>query len=412
MQLFDGCMRKPKIYRDAEYCKHSLQAAEQAGRNTAGLDLVVDIPYWYYPTEKDWGPGVLGVDIGILRIFRAGVLYHSGDFIENIDPDREIERLNAHVQLLVKQKGELYEKIQHNEKLLAGADPDHPGTVALERKLAGQREQYSGVRSNIASERDSLEWLVANNVVRLAREFACGVIRHENLSWVGGTGQSWDYSAVFRKLGVVADRYGIVVERVSAFKTSQLDPSTGGELEERVVDERVAVWGDGSAHDRDGSAGLVIAGRSSGYGVGQEVLAGQCLVEPFGKSLEGDHFIVRGGVRAGKRCAKVRARRRERSRVVQRVECVVGYRSDVSAFGASIGERRREWREFLDARRGELGGGGSVSIFSFLESSRSVARLLCCRDRALLVTRYPQLARPAQKQGKKRSKVPKIPKQR
>lgn len=405
IRIAEGGVRKPLFYRDSEYCRRDIAQARERGEDELGLDLVASIPYWYYPAEIELGPGVLGVDLGVLRVFRAGALYPGGYYVENLDPDGEIERRNAHIEKLKQEKSRLHEKIQHNEKLIVNADPVHPGTIALSRKLENQRAQYSGVRSNIAGEREALEWLVAGNVVRFAREFACGEVHCEDLRWVGGCGQSWDYGKIISKIGQVAGRYGIRVIRVSAYKTSRLDPSTGGELSLRDDDSRVFTWADGSKHDRDGSAAIVIAGRSAGFGAGQDVLAVGEVVEPFGVERDaGGHDIVRGGARAARKLP--RSGRGGVRRSCQPVECCRGYRGSVG-YGVSIRERVRE---FLDARVGE--GRCSGSVFSFAESSRSVACLLCCRSQSP-VTRQSRLVQPTRNKSTNHSQVSqKIPKQR
>lgn len=407
IRIADGGIRKPLFYRDPEYCKRDLAQARESGEDELGLDLVASIPYWYYPSDLALGPGILGVDLGILRVFRAGALYPGGHYVENLDPDGEIERWNAHIEKLKQEKSELYEKIQHNEKLLGNADPSHPGTAALARKLENQREQYSGVRSNIAGEREALEWLVANNVARLAREFACGEVHCEDLRWVGGHGQSWDYGKIISKIEQVAGRYGIRVTRVSAYKTSQLDPSTGEELSARDDDARTFTWADGSEHDRDGSAALVIAGRPAGYGASQSLLASVPVEKPFGVVPDEGHDIVRGG---GKRARKKPSSKRGgASHPSQPVECRRGYRGDGERFGSSVRERVRE---FLDALNGDEGRCSRFSMFSFVESSRSVACLLCCRSQSP-ATRQSRSVKPTHNRSTNRSQVSKkIPKQR
>ena len=233
-----------------------------------------------------------------------------------------------------------------------------------------------------ASERESLSWLVANEIVALAREFSCYCINIENLKWVGGSGQSWNYSQLFNCLSVVADRYGIGVVRVSAYKSSQRDASTGKDLVGGVSSDRVAVWADGSCHDRDGNAALELACR--GAGRSDEHVRSLSSAVDVGADCKLYSPVVRSRVRCDRKRVSGDGDCRwssggdsgGSSSVIGRSGvCDIGVSVDRSTFLASVRARRDEWLGVMRER-----GLNRDCIFSFAGSSGSVACLARCRS--------------------------------
>lgn len=223
------------------------------------------VPYWFMPCKDENSKhGHLGSDAGFVRVFRGGVVYPDGSYIENLDPSEETEKAHNHAEVLHDLKQDLYDKAWH-KKNLASHCPDEVLKAKLEAESCRLFDEYERVRSNYAVEREHVSRLVARDIVAFAREFGCDEVHVEDLRWVGGSGQSWNYATTIRDIVSVADRYGIRVVRVNAYKSSQTDPLTG----ELFVDgcapglggDRVEVWGDKSVHDRDGGSGLEIACR-------------------------------------------------------------------------------------------------------------------------------------------------------
>ena len=375
--IIDIC--KPSIFHDPEYCRHDID--EKIRNNEQVLDsddLVVSVPYWYIPADVTLGEGILGIDAGILRIFRGGIVFSDGRYIENIDPSPEIVRRNVHIQVLKSNKDRLYDKWVRLDRLVKKSKVVDEKTL---RKCEAVRLEYESVRSNYASERESLSWLVANEIVVLAREFSCYCINVENLKWVGGYGQSWNYSQLLNCLSVVADRYGISVVRVSAYKSSQRDASTGKDLVDGVSSDRVAVWANGSCHDRDGNAALELACRGAGHS------DGHVRSLSFAMDVGADKRyspVVRSRVHCdGKRVVSNGKRRwtsgsdsgSSSSLVGRSGVCDVGVSVDRSTFLASIRARRDEWLGVMHERNLNRD-----CIFSFAGSSGSVACLARCRS--------------------------------
>ena len=376
--IIDIC--KPSIFHDSEYCRHDIDRKVKNNEQVlASDDLVVSVPYWYIPADVTLGEGVFGIDAGILRIFRGGIVFPDGRYIENIDPSPEIVRRNVHIQVLKNNKDRLYDKWVRLDRLVKKSKVVDEKAL---RKCESIRLEYESVRSNYASERESLSWLVANEIVALAREFSCYCINIENLKWVGGSGQSWNYSQLFNCLSVVANRYGISVVRVSAYKSSQRDASTGKDLVNGVSSDRVAVWADGSCHDRDGNAALELACRGVGHSDGHVRSLSSAM--DVGADCKRYSPVVRSRVHCdGKRVVGDGKRRWTSggdsggsSSVVRRSGvCDVGVSVDRSTFLASVRARRDEWLGVMRER-----SLNRDCIFSFAGSSGSVACLARCRS--------------------------------
>ena len=376
--IIDIC--KPSIFHNPEYCRHDIDRKIKNNEQVLDSDdLVVSIPYWYIPADVALGEGVLGIDAGILRIFRGGIVFPDGRYIENIDPSPEIVRRNVHIQALKNNKDRLYDKWTRLNRLVKKSKVVDEKT---RRKCEAVRLEYESVRSNYASERESLSWLIADEIVALAREFSCYCINVENLKWVGGSGQSWNYSQLFNCLSVAADRYGISVVRVSAYKSSQRDASTGKDLAGGVSSDRVAVWKDGSCHDRDGNAALELACRGAGHSDGHvrslssavDVGAGCKRYSPVVRSRV--HCDKKRVVDNGERCWTPDGGSGGSSSVIGRSGvCDVGVVVGRSTFLASVRARRDEWLGVMRERSLNRN-----CIFSFAGSSGSVACLARCRS--------------------------------
>ena len=345
---------KPSFYHDPDY--YSKDEIVDPWN-----DIVMSVPYWFVPKHLDLGKGILGVDLGLLRVFRAGAVFPDSSYAENLDPSLETETLNNHVRILQEQKRCLYAKVKRIERLVRHSQVPDPSLVL---KLSCLRDEYSATRSAIACARESLGWLVARDVCCLAREFGCHEIHLENLRWVGGHGQSWDVRRLRDCVRMVAARFGIRVMLVSAFRSSHTDPSTGQPFLRDVDDSRVAVEADCSVHDRDGEAGKELACRSHGKDFNAGRLFARRKVErPFGRSPERH----RSGCSRGRDAS-----------------CDAGFRPCPS-FGVSLSGRRAEFLSWLGERRATGEDLFDGLIFSFVGRSRSVACLCRCRSVASLL---------------------------
>ena len=369
---------KPSITHNPEYCAKDLKRIRDKKLEPKPWDdLVITIPYWYYPAKINLDDTTtLGSDAGFLKYYCAGIVTDDCFYVENISPSPEIDRRNIHIQCLMDEKNALYQKMQVLQRLIKHSDEPDKQTVD---KLTHLQANYEGVRSNIKSERDSLAWLAANELVTVARMYGARNINIEDLRWVGGSGQSWDYGRFRSCLETVANRYGVNIIKVNASRSSKTDPSTGEDLLVEDDGSRVVVWADESEHDRDGSSGLELACREP-YSCQHDRFARVRVDKPCGDSSV-RVSVSRSRVHHDKkhRCANGKRRWTSKGMLshadVDDASVVCrGYR--VSAeFVASIRARRDEWREVQ--RRKNL---QRDAIFKFAESSRTVARLSSCRS--------------------------------
>lgn len=324
-------------------------------------EWMFSIPYWYMPAKEGESVskhGHLGVDAGFVRVFRGGVVYPNGSYIENLDPCEETERAHNHAEVLHDLKRHLYDKAWHKRNLAK-----HCKDATMKAQLEGESErlfdEYEGVRSNYAAEREHVSRLVARDIVAFAREFSCDEIHVEDLRWVGGSGQSWNYATTIEQIGVVADRYGIRVVKVNAYKSSQTDPLTGLLFSDDAMPGlgggRFEVWGNGSVHDRDGGSGLELACRPR-RGSGEDTKHERNLVkEVVPRRKCRSYGKGKRGAWMGEHWDKVRV--------------TEGYRPS-DEFLVSLRERRRLWREARQ-QASNLGVGCSGSV-STLGEPRTV----------------------------------------
>ena len=333
-------------------------------------ELWATIPYWYYPAELELSEGALGADAGIIRIMKGGMVFKDGRYLENIALSPEVERRNAHIRILMKNKDDLYQKKTRIERLIEH-NPNSKDIKKLKEKLTRIEKEYSNVRSNIASERESLCWLVARDLSVLVRQYGGDRVRIEDLRWIGGSGQSWNFSQMRKCIEIVLKRYGIKLESVNACNSSKSDPSCEGQelLSAPTTGSRTCEWADGSTHDRDDTSGLELACRKPKkqshdrnaekpigvIGVKREYAPEIVAVKPRGRNAKKQHKT-----------------RRESGRPK---EIDYSYRPDLDAFYSSIRERRRELAKAREK------GGDSFTWYDFVVgTSRSVALLRECRS--------------------------------
>lgn len=353
-------VRKPKLFRDS----------------VTG-ELMMSVPYWYRPRPLALGDGALGGDLGVCRVMKCGVVFPDGRFIETLALSREVERLHAHILVLMENKRGIYEKYERLSRLVAyRKDVGSDEYERLSARVRNLYKNYSEVKSNIAGERESLAFLIARDVLVLARQYGAGVVRVERLSWVGGSGQSWDFSSVIRAIERHANRYGVRVERVSAYKSSQFDPSGVGVPLRVAADTvaRVCVWSDGSVHDRDDSASVELGCRDSKYSVSHDRDA------VVSCDVVGESRVFCPEARPVRRRGRGRDGQEKRSRYAmgRPFGCDLGLVPDLSGFYASIRERRAE----LAAERARVSAlGGVFDVCKFVAELSSTVAVLCeCRS--------------------------------
>ena len=333
-------------------------------------ELWATVPYWYYPAELELGGGALGADAGIIRIMKCGMVFKDGRYLENIALSAEVEKRNAHIRILMENKERLYRKMERIERLVKH-NRDTDAVKGLKSKLSRIEGEYKGVRSNIAAERESLCWLVARDLGVLVRQYGGDRVRIEDLRWIGGSGQSWNFSQMRKSIEIVLKRYGIKLEAVNACDSSRSDPSCEGELlaSGPTVDSRTCEWNDGSIHDRDDTSGLELACREPGRKTHDRDAKESVEVEGVAREYAPEIVAVKA---RGRKAKKLRRSRRAsgRSAGIDR-----SYRPDIEEMHSSIRKRREELSKARER------GGEGFSWKEFVEgASRSVATLRECRS--------------------------------
>ena len=321
-------------------------------------ELMVTIPYWYMPAELELGDGALGADAGMCRIMKGGMVFLDGKYIENLALSEETEKANAHVRNLMDNKEHLYQRYKAVERLIAHhPEPNCPDIKKLKEKNANRHEEYLKVRSNIASERQALCWMVARDLCVLVRQYGGCRIRLEDLRWVGGSGQSWNFSQLADCVEIVASRYGILVEHVNAKDSSKNQPSKANLKLKKEADSvtRTVVWSDGSIHDRDDNAGLELGCRKSKNSLSHDRDA---LTSVEVKDSNREFAPELPGVKPRGRRKKTAFKRRCAGRSE---DLDLSYRPDLDGFYASIRERREEFH-----RAREAAGEAGLTWFDFV----------------------------------------------
>lgn len=338
-------VRKPLLFKDA-----------------GSGEWMFSLPYWFYPRSEDLSrKGHLGVDIGFVRLFRASVVYPDGSYIENLDPSVETERQHNRIQQMLAEKKACFAKAAAKRRLAANC-PDYLQRMRLEAAAANLARNVEELRSAISDARVGVEWLAANDIVSFACEFSCDEIHIEDLRFVEFGGQYWDFSSFFTKLKEVANRVGIRVVRVNAYKTSKTDPSTGLLYAEDdapgLGEDRYCRWGDGSVHCRDGSAALEIA----------------CRPKRGGEGDTRHERVLKRGVRPARRCRSYGKGKRASWRRDREHRCVCEGTRPSSVFLRSLSVLRGEWLEVIEAKkkRDGLSGVGAFGSVASLVRFTSV----------------------------------------
>lgn len=190
------------------------------------------------------GEGVLGVDLGKIKLYSAVAIDEEGNSKEFIH-SRKLEVQNQKLKRLQGEKEILFHKKETYEQL------------NISEQLKPQRviKNYFDVRSKISRVTSSQAKLIAYEVVSLAREKHCKEIHLENLSWLGSLGGKWTFSETEKAIQDKARDFSIKVIKVSCKDSSKTHPITGD-----IVDpqNRTLKFSRGENLDRDFCAALNI----------------------------------------------------------------------------------------------------------------------------------------------------------
>jgi hypothetical protein len=211
--------------------------------------LIGTCAFEYTPGRTE-GNGILGVDIGRVKIFSAVALYPSGRYGNEYIQNRYLKRLADKIRRLQRNKDSLYEKIS---RIRALKNP------ALSGREATLLTEYNRVRSKITNQHQELANLVGRAVVCVAKQQHCSTIHIEDLRWLKSQGGKWNHAEIHERIVASAERAGITVERVSAMNSSSQHQVT---LDKGVKSGRTVTFSDGKTIDRDTLAAVNLAVRN------------------------------------------------------------------------------------------------------------------------------------------------------
>ena len=200
--------------------------------------------YEYQPLPAE-GEGVLGVDLGKIKLYSAVAIDEEGNNSKEFIHSKKLEVQNQKLKRLQNEKEILFHKKDAYEQL------------GISEQLKPQRviKNYFDVRSKISRIAHIQAQMIAYEVTSLARERHCKEIHLENLSWLGSLGGKWTFSEVEKAIQDKARDFSIKVVKVSCKDSSKTHPITGEVVQPQ---NRTLKFSRGENLDRDFCAALNI----------------------------------------------------------------------------------------------------------------------------------------------------------
>ena len=198
--------------------------------------------YEYQPLPVE-GEGVLGVDLGKIKLYSAVAIDAEGNNSKEFIHSKKLEVQNQKLKRLHEEREILFHKKDTYEQL------------HISEQLKPQRviKNYFAVRSKISRIAHTQAQMIAYEVVSLAREMHCKEIHLENLSWLGSKGGKWTFSETEKAIQDKAQELSIKVVKVSCKDSSKTHPITGEVVEPQ---NRTLKFSRGENLDRDFCAAL------------------------------------------------------------------------------------------------------------------------------------------------------------
>lgn len=192
---------------------------------------------------------VLGVDLGQVKPFSAVAVCEKNGFqaiSDELTYSSRIKHLSNKLARLQQERERVYAKCRAYE-LLGLTDEKYERLKVIGKHL----------RSKTAKLKDTIGFLVANEIVKHAVDYQVSVVHMENLKFVREKAHTtWDFSRTQQKIERKAKIHHIKVKRVSAKHTSKHNPFTL-EAEEVDANRRLVKC----LFDRDYAAAILIASR-------------------------------------------------------------------------------------------------------------------------------------------------------
>ena len=194
---------------------------------------------------------VMGVDIGMVKLFSASILYPDGNYSKEFVCSKYTDGLTEKLDTLYKERNVLYGKIKRSK------------TNGYEHteKNKRRKQNLKFIRNKIKNLKSQIIGESASELVKLALDHEVKEIHIENLAWLESKAGKWNHSEFHKKLKSVANLHGIKVCRVSAKNSSKEHPIT---KEIGNVSGRYIVFSNGERIDRDRLASINLAVRNIG----------------------------------------------------------------------------------------------------------------------------------------------------
>ena len=211
--------------------------------------LICQIPYEVKPEKHPEFKNILGVDLGKVKPYSAVVLYRDKTYSNEITPSKEL--MNLYEKLI-----RINENIDRNYQKYKRAKAYQKKDEGDTRRQQARWFNYRSAREKRTRIKEEAEWLMAEEIVEIAKRNQCKEIHMENLTWVNNKGGKWDFSMIRDRVMQVAELHGIEVVFVNPCNTSCRHPLTH---ELGKESGRSIVFKDGTRVDRDQLAALNIA---------------------------------------------------------------------------------------------------------------------------------------------------------
>lgn len=194
---------------------------------------------------------IMGVDIGMVKLFSASILYPDGNYSKEFICSKYTDSLIDKLDVLYKERNILYGK---TERCKDNGYDDTEKNKRRKKNLKFIKRKIKNLKSQIIGES-------ASELVKLALDHEVKEIHIENLAWLESKAGKWNHSEFHKKLKSVANLHGIKVCRVSAKNSSKEHPITN---EIGRVSGRNIVFSNGERIDRDRLASINLAVRTMG----------------------------------------------------------------------------------------------------------------------------------------------------
>lgn len=202
-----------------------------------------------YKIAPDSSPGksIMGVDLGIVKLFSATVIRTSGDLSHEYVPSRRLEGLISR-----------FDRIRNEITLLGDKMARCSNHQKPSNKDLRRLENMNSLHLKSANLKREIAKVSASEIVSIALKEGVGTISLENLSW-NESGGLWNYSEQQDAILNAAEPYGISVVHVNAHNTSKEHPIS---REVGTQRGRLVRFKDGQQFDRDRLAGINLAKRA------------------------------------------------------------------------------------------------------------------------------------------------------